>query len=204
MKGPSGVPTLHFNIDTRPHSGAFSPAVRNTDHLTDFDSLSLNLSLDRENGEVRILDQRFAVVDISEFCKWWDALVGRKVAGVQMKSLEYHLGQADARALMKKMPNATTEENTAHLEEADRISGVGVSKVTRLSDELFHIEIQNPVVAATEGAAAFFASGWWCGAMDTVLKKRFDVSDIRHNEERRLLKFNLVARPIQEESQDHV
>lgn len=140
------------------------------------------------------MGQRFAVVDVAEFCKRWDALVGRKVAEVQMKSLEYHLGEADANALMKKMPNATAEDNIAYLEEIDRVSGVGLSKVTRLGHELFQIEIQNPVVAATEGAAAFFASGWWCGAMDTVLKRRFDARDITYDEEKRLLKFNLVAR----------
>jgi hypothetical protein len=176
-------------VDTNPHHDS-------RDRPTHSDSFRLDSFLDRENGEVRILDRRFAVVDIAAFCRRWDALVGLKVAGVQMKSLEYHLGVEDAQAIIRNMPNATPEEIINHLQETDRISGVGVTKVTRTAEEV-HIEIHNPVVAATEGAAAFFASGWWCGAIDTVLKGRFDIKDATYDEEKHLLKFNLVARPMQ-------
>jgi hypothetical protein len=171
--------------------------LRNSSQPTRFDNFSVDLSHDREEGEVRILERRFAVVDIAAFCQRWDALVGKKVAGVQMKSLEYHLGVEDAEAIMRKTPNATPEETILHLQEADRISGVGVTKATMVNPDLIHIEIRNPVVAGTEGAAAFFASGWWCGAADTVLKGRFDVADTIYDEEKNLLKFNLKARPAQ-------
>jgi hypothetical protein len=155
----------------------------------------LDLLHDPEKGQVQILDKRFAVVDIAAFCQRWDDLVGRKVAGVQMKSLEHHLGVDDAEAIMRNTPDATAEQLITYLQETDRISGVGVTNVTRTGDELFHIEIQNPVVAGTEGAAAFFASGWWCGAMDTVMKRRFDVTDPTYDKEKNVLKFNLTARP---------
>jgi hypothetical protein len=179
------------SVDTNPH-------LNNRNRLTHPDRFQLDSSLDPEKGELRILNRRFALVDISAFCQRWDTLVGRKVAGVQMKSLEYHLGEEDAKAIMRNMPNATPEEIIGYLQETDRISGVGVTKVTRTSEQLIRIEIYNPVVAATEGAAAFFASGWWCGAIDTVLKGRFDVRDTVHDEEKRLLGFNLAARPMQE------
>jgi hypothetical protein len=199
MKGnPLEAPITPPDNETKPSGGISPLGARNMNQLTDFDSFSLELSHDREKGEVRILDQRFAVIDIAAFCQRWDALVGRKVAGVQMKSLEYHLGEEDAQAIMKKTPNATAEQVIVHLQEADRISGVGVTKVSRMSRELIHIEIQNPVVAAAEGAAAFFASGWWCGALDTVLKGRFDVRDTIHDKEKNVLRFNLTARPGQE------
>jgi hypothetical protein len=198
MKGnPLEASITPADDETKP-SGGISPLARNMNRPTGFDSFSLDLSRDREKGEVRILDQRFAMVDIAAFCQRWDALVGRKVAGVQMKSLEYHLGEEDAQAIMRKTPNATAEQVIAYLQETDRISGVGVTKVSRTSPELIHIEIHNPVVAGTEGAAAFFASGWWCGALDTVLKGRFDVSDTIYDKEKNVLKFNLAARPGQE------
>jgi hypothetical protein len=168
--------------------------ARNSSQPTGFDSFSLDLSQDHEEGEVRILDRRFAVVDIAAFCQRWDALVGRQVAGVQMKSLEYHLGVEDAEAIMRKAPSATTEQIITYLQETDRMSGVGVTKVSRTGPDLIQIEIYNPVVAGTEGAAAFFASGWWCGAMDKVLKGRFDVRDTIYDKEKNVLKFNLTAR----------
>jgi hypothetical protein len=177
-------------VDTNPHPNS-------RDRLTHSESFRLDSFLDRENGEVRILDRRFAVVDIAAFCQRWDALVGVKVAGVQMKSLEYHLGVEDAQGIIRNMPNATPEEIIGYLQETDRISGVGVTKVTRTGEEV-HIEIRNPVVAANEGAAAFFASGWWCGAIDTVLKGRFDVKDTVYDEEKRLLRFSLAPRSMRE------
>jgi hypothetical protein len=178
--------------------GDTDPHLNSTHRPPHSDSFRLDSFFDRENGEVRILDRRFAVVDIAAFCQRWDALVGLKVAGVQMKSLEYHLGVEDAQAIIRNMPNATPEQIIGHLQETDRISGVGVTKVTRTGEGVIQIEIYNPVVAANEGAAAFFASGWWCGAIDTVLKGRFDVKDTVYDEEKRLLRFNLAPRPMQE------
>jgi hypothetical protein len=196
MKGDtSGTHFAPDNNEIDSGIGKAHPDARNTNEMTRF---SLGLSHDPEKGEVQILDRRFAVVDIAAFCQRWDTLVGRKVAGVQMKNLEYHLGVDDAKAIMRNRPDATVEQLITYLQETDRISGVGVTKVTRTGDELFHIEIKNPVVAGTEGAAAFFASGWWCGAIDTVLKRRFDVGDPIYDREKNVLKFDLKARPVQE------
>lgn len=154
----------------------------------------LDLSLDREKGEVKILNERLAVIDITAFCERMNALVGMKVAEVQIKSLEHRLGEEDASAIMKEKSDATVEQLIDFLSEIDLISGIGVTKVSRDSDKRIHVETHNPIVAGVEGAAASFISGWWCGAMDSVFNRRFDVRETKYDRQNDVLKFDLVER----------
>jgi len=156
----------------------------------------LGIVYDSEKGELRIHGQRFAATDAREFCKRLDLLVGPTVARVQMHSLEALQGKNDVEIIRKENPNATIKEHVDSLVDMDGASGLGVTRVSsgdNYSSQI-SIETSNPLVVAQVGAASAFQTGWWCGAMSALLGRPLDVANIIYDNERNVLRFQLVTR----------
>ena len=149
-----------------------------------------------ENGELRILGTRFTAVDAQSLCNHLDSLVGVKVGEVIMHNLEFRLGKLDAARLMAEKPRATLSDLIEHLRRLDRLTGVGVTTVTLPANpnEPVGVEVANPSVTGTEGAAKSFIFSYWAGALTALLDKEFDVKDVVYDTEKNLMKGRMSPR----------
>lgn len=156
----------------------------------------MGLACDREKGELRIHGKRYAVTDVKEFCRRLDLLVGPVIGAVQMRSLEGLIGQQDLETIKKETPNATLKEIVNSLVEMDAASGLGVTSLSAADNycDPILIETSNPLVAAKGGAASAFQPSWWCGAMSSLLDRPLEVVNIVFDNEKNVLKFQLITR----------
>ena len=151
---------------------------------------------DAEKGELRILGKRHTAIDAQTLCSYLDSLVGVQVAEVIMHNLEFRLGKLDAAKLKTEKPQASLPELVEHLTKSDRLSGIGITKVTLSKAPQYPIEIEvtNPSVKEVTGAAKAFLFGWWAGALTALFDKEFDVKSVVYDEPRDLLKGQIAAR----------
>ena len=133
---------------------------------------------DKENGELRILGQRHTAIDAQTLCNYLDSLTGAQVAEVIMRNLEFRLGKLDAARLKGERPQATLQELVDHLARTDRFSGLGITTVSlpESSQASIEIEIGNPSVKGTAGAAKAFAFSWWAGALTALLDSEMEAT----------------------------
>ena len=152
---------------------------------------------DNEKGELRILGQRHTAIDVQALCNHLDALTGPKVSEVIMHSLEFHLGKSDAARHKAANPNDTLTKLVAYLAKSDRLSGLGITNVTLPDTPLtspITIEISNPSVKGTTGAAKSFLFSWWAGAMSSLLDREMDARDVLYDEDNNVMKCKLTTR----------
>ncbi len=151
---------------------------------------------DTEKGELRILGQRHTAIDAQNLCDFLDSLVGIQVAEVIMHNLEYRLGKLNAAKLRSENLKSTLDQLIEILIKADRLSGAGITKVVRVENpnDPIQVEIANPSVKGTTGAAKSFIFSWWAGALTSLFDKEFDVKNVAYDEEKNVLKAQIVPR----------
>jgi len=156
------------------------------------------LVVNREKGELRIFGGRFTAVNAQMFCDLLDALVGTTVSAVQMHSVESRLGKEDVERIRRERPQATVQEIINLLIETDCVSGVGITRVTLSGnqDGPIFVEISNPSVKGTVGAAKTFGLSWWAGAMSALFNRPFDLKDVVYDKDGNMTKGRLVPRPV--------
>ncbi len=81
----------------------------------------------KAKGELRMLGQRHAAINVEALCRHLDALAGVKVAEVILNNHQVRLGREDASGIRKERPKATVREFTDALIEADSLSGLGIT-----------------------------------------------------------------------------
>ncbi len=145
---------------------------------------------------MRFLGKRHTAIDAQTLCNHLDSLVGIQVAQVIMHNLEFRLGKLDAAKVKVEQPRATLDQLIEHLNKMERLSGIGVTKVAlpEKPQAPIQIEVTNPSVIGTAGAAKSFVFSWWAGALTALLGKEFDVKDAVYHEEKNLLKGQIEAR----------
>jgi len=152
---------------------------------------------DAEKGVLRIGGQRHTAVDAQTLCDYLDTLVGPKVAEVIVHNLEFRLGKLDATRFRNERPQATLQELVEYLAKTARLSGLGITTVTFLESEKsgpVQIEIANPSVKGSAGAAKEFGFSWWAGVMTTLLDKQMEPINISYDGEKNLISCRLVPR----------
>lgn len=152
--------------------------------------------MDEEKAELRILGQRHVAIDVEALCQHLDSLVGVKVAEVIMDNHQFRLGKEDAAHIRGERPQATVQEILGAIMEADRASGAGATKITlptSTADDIY-LEISNPAVKETAGAAKAFVFSYWSGALSYLLNKQFEARDVRYDQSSNLLKGRIVAK----------
>ena len=150
----------------------------------------------REKGELLVFGQRNIGIDAQALCSHLDSLVGPKVAEVIMNNLEYQIGKADVASIRSEKPQATIEEVIERLTERNRLSGIGVTNVTLTDNpsEPIVVEIWNPAVRGSGGAARAFLYSRWCGALSELLNQNLAAKDVTYDEERRVVKCVIVRK----------
>jgi len=78
----------------------------------------------------------------------------------------------------------------------DSVSGIGVTKVTLPKDDQDRIivQISNPSVKGTAGAAKAFLFSWWCGALTTLLNRNLEIEDVTYDDEENIMRCKIVSR----------
>jgi hypothetical protein len=128
-------------------------------------------------------------------------LVGVKVGEVIMHNLEFRLGKLDAARLKAGKPGASLNDLVEHLRKVDRLTGVGMTTV-RLPEnpsEPVDVEVANPSVKASEGAAKSFIFSYWAGALTALLDKEYDVKNVVYSVEKDLMKCLITSRDCKQE-----
>ena len=155
-----------------------------------------NFVLDKAKGELRILGRRNAAIDVETLCQHLEGLVGAQVAEVIMNHHEVRLGKEDAARFREQKPQATIGEVVDELIHIDRVSGIGVTKVMlpEGSVGIIALEISNPIVRGTKGAAKALMFSYWCGALNSLLEKELDVKDVTYDEGNNVLRCQIGPR----------
>jgi hypothetical protein len=155
--------------------------------------------LDVEKRELRILGRRCMAIDAQAFCDYLDSLVGSTVGEVEIRSLQFRLGRNCTERIRSDKPQASTQDIVDLLVESDRVSGSGMTKVTlSLNGEgrwdPVLVEISNPSVKGTEGAAKAYLMSWWAGALTPLLGTDLDAREIIYSEKENVMRCRLVPR----------
>lgn len=152
--------------------------------------------LDKTKAEFKLFGRRQALVDVQSLCDHLDSLVGPVVGEVIMNNLESRLGKEDGTRLREANPRATVDELVAKLEETDLITGMGITKATVPKDPEAQItlEVWNPIVTGSSGAAKSFLFSWWCGALTSILGRELDIKTVDYDEKANLLRCEIGTR----------
>jgi hypothetical protein len=158
--------------------------------------LSEDVVWDKAKGELRILGQRHAAVDIQGLCEHLDIIVGPMVAEVVMNQHEFRQGKDDAANIRQEKPKAAIQELLDSFANAEALSGIGVVKVTipEASPGPIDVEISNPCVKRTTGAAKSFLFSYWCGLFTQLLGKEFKINEVAYDENKNLMKCRIIPR----------
>jgi hypothetical protein len=158
--------------------------------------LSEDVVWDKAKGELRILGQRHVAIDIQGFCEHLDLIVGPMVAEVVMNQREFHQGKEDAASIRQRKPEAAIQELLDSFANAETLAGVGVVKVTipEASPGPIDVEISNPCVKRTTGAAKSFLFSYWCGLFTQLLGKEFKIDQVAYDENKNLMKCRIIPR----------
>jgi len=158
--------------------------------------LSDDVVWDKAKGELRILGQRHVAIDIQGFCEHLDLIVGPMVAEVVMNQHMFRQGKEDAANIRQEKPEAAIQELLDSFANAEALSGVGVVKVTipEASPGPIDVEISNPCVKRTTGAAKSFLFSYWCGLFTQLLGKEFKINKVAYDENKNLMKCRIIPR----------
>jgi len=151
---------------------------------------------DKAKGELRILGQRHIAIDAQGLCEHLDLILGSRVAEVVLNQHMMRQGREDAAAARKERPHVAIEELVDELSAGDVLSGVGLVKasVPGASPGRIDVEISNPGVKLTTGAARSFLFSYWCGVFGELLGKEFKIDDVAYDESKNLMKCRIISR----------
>jgi hypothetical protein len=158
--------------------------------------LSEDIVWDKAKGELRILGQRHVALDIDGLCDHLDLIVGPRVAEVVMNQHEFRQGKEDAATFRQQRPEATLQEFVDLFASVETVSGAGVVRVAmpETSPGPVSIEILNPCVKRSTGAAKSFFFSFWCGVFTQLLDKEFKIDQVVYDENRDLMKCRIIPR----------
>jgi hypothetical protein len=149
-----------------------------------------------DKGELRILGRRHVALDAEALCRHLDTCVGAKVAEVIMNNHEIRLGREQIEYIRAQNPEAAVHQILELILESDRITGFGVTRINlpaNNSDPII-VEIDNPPVTRSVGAAKSIAFSYWAGALGALLGRELEVRDAAYDAARNLLTGRLLAR----------
>jgi hypothetical protein len=115
---------------------------------------------------------------------------------VIMNNHGVRLGKEEVEYIRAQNPQATVQQILDILLESDRISGFGITRVTlpvNNSDPV-KVEVENPAITGTEGAAKTLTFSYWAGALSSLLGREFEVDDPTYDQDSSQLKGTLIAR----------
>ena len=158
--------------------------------------MSEDVVWDKAKGELRILGQRHVAIDIQGFCEHLDLIVGPMVAEVIMNQREFRQGKEDAASIRQEKPEAAIQELLDLFANAEPLSGIGVVKVNppKTAPGPVDLEISNPCLKRTTGAAKSFLFSYWCGIFSELFGKEFKIDQITYDEKENSMKCRIIPK----------
>ena len=158
--------------------------------------MSEDVVWDKAKGELRILNQRHVAIDIQGFCEHLDLIVGPMVAEVIMNQREFRQGKEDAASIRQEKPEAAIQELLDMFANAEPLSGIGVVKVNppKTAPGPVDLEISNPCLKRTTGAAKSFLFSYWCGIFSELFGKEFKIDQITYDEKENSMKCRIIPK----------
>jgi hypothetical protein len=125
-----------------------------------------------------------------------DALVGGQVAEVIVKNLQSHIGRDDGSWLRKEKPQLGLHELVKVISEWDRMAGIRATQATVVESEPNSVvlEVSNPAVKGSTGAAKAFLFAWWAGVVSSLLGTDFDYANVVYDEAANVMRCQIVPR----------
>jgi hypothetical protein len=135
-------------------------------------------------------------IDIERFCEHLDLMVGPIVAEVVMNQSGSSQGKEEAASIRREKPETAIQELLDSFADAETLSGVGVVKATIPEASLgpVDIEVSNPCVKRTTGAAKSFLFSYWCGLLTQLLGKEFKIDHVAYDRDKNLMKGRIIPR----------
>ena len=151
---------------------------------------------DKAKGELRIKGQRHVAVDAHGLCEHLDLIAGTKVAEVIMNQHEFRQGKIDSANIRRERPDASIEQLADLFANAETLSGIGVVRVDppKTSPGPVDVEISNPCVKGTTGAAKSFLFSYWCGIFSELFGKEFKIDQITYDEKENSMKCRIISK----------
>jgi hypothetical protein len=151
---------------------------------------------DKAKGELHIAGQRRVAIDIQSLCEHLDLIVGANVAEVIMNQNQLRQGKNDAARIRQGRSEATIQQIVELIVDAESLSGVGVVKVIapEISHDSVDLEISNPCVKRTSGAAKSFLFSYWCGVFTELVGKEFKIGEVTYDENKNSMKCRIILR----------
>lgn len=149
-----------------------------------------------EKGELRILGRRHVAIDAEALCHHLESCVGKKVAEVILNNHGVRIGKEEAEYVFAHNPQATVQQVLDVLLHSDRLSGFGLTTIglpASKSDPVI-VEVENPAITRTEGAAKALMFSYWAGVLSLLLAHEFEVGDVTYDQIGNQLKGRLTAR----------
>jgi len=159
--------------------------------------VSDELVWDKAKGELRVLGRRQMTITPQDLCSYLDSLVGVQVAEVIINNLEFRGGKQEAETFRKERPGSSPNDIINVLIRYDSLTGVGVTKVVipDQPDKPIRLEIENPCVKGTIGAAKAFLFSWWSGALSALLGKDYEAKNVTFDQAANTMKCDILPRP---------
>jgi hypothetical protein len=151
---------------------------------------------DKAKGELRIKGQRHVAVDAQGLCDHLDLIAGTKVAEVIMNQHEFRQGKDDTANIRREKPDASIEQLVDLFANAEPLSGIGVVKVNppKTAPGPVDLEISNPCLKRTTGAAKSFLFSYWCGIFSELFGKEFKIDQITYDEKENSMKCRIIPK----------
>jgi len=113
-----------------------------------------------------------------------------------MNQHEFRQGKDDAARIRQEKPDAAIQELLGYFANAETLSGVGVVKVTipEAPPGPIDVEISNPCVKRTTGAAKSLLFSYCCGVFTELFGKEFMVAQVTYDEGNDLMKCRVIPR----------
>lgn len=157
--------------------------------------MSEELISDAKKGELRILGQRHIAMDAEALCRHLDACVGLQIAEVIINNHEFRLGIEDVQTIRRQNPQVTDQQIVDILIRSEELSGTGVTRVTLPHGaDAVELEIANPAIKGTGGAAKALILSYWCGAISSLLKRDHEIANLEYDSENNVLRGQLKLR----------
>ena len=143
----------------------------------------VSLAFDDVKAEIKLLNRRYAAIDVAALCRHLDSLAGPKVSETLMNNHERQLGAEDALKLREINPSISLDDAIGILIQNEKITGIGVTqvKLPHTPEEPIHYEIWNPIVASPTGAARSFILSYWAGALSILIGKEVDPTNVTYD-----------------------
>jgi arabinogalactan endo-1,4-beta-galactosidase len=117
-----------------------------------------------------------------------------------MKYLEFNRGKQEASKVALEGQGSPIVDLVKEIIKINRLTGMGITELSLPNNSngtgTYIVEVQNPIVKKTEGAAGMFLISYWAGALSSLIGKQLEIKTINYDKSRDVMVGELATRII--------